>query len=203
MKPNIIKLLIVTNIVIFLISSGIIFFKITAPQPTVVSAKKTVLTEQKIPTTVTQPVQEEKQILTQDVENITQKIIQTTKQPSDTKQNKNIKQQKKIVPPPLAKTEVETATGYVEKENITVRNIKFVFFSRQAKKVSLIGDFNDWTPQSLIKVSENRWELTVKISGGKKYLYNFLVDGKVTLDPNNNKPPEISPQGFKSSVLSL
>jgi len=212
-KLNIIKILIITNIAIFLISTGIIFFRITNSQSTTISAKQTIPKEEKVsPSTentsiIAKPDLEEKQIPGQVVENEIQKPSQTTKPQPVTprlqdKQDKLVKQQKKGSTTSLAKTEVETA-GYMEKEVPTIRNIKFVFFSRQAKKVSLIGDFNDWVPQSLVKVAENRWEITLKIPAGQDYLYNFLVDGKVIIDPNNKKPPQISPQGFKSSVLSL
>lgn len=200
MKPNIIKLLIITNIGIFLISTGIIFLKITAPQTTTISSKKNVSSlEEKTPditnnTNIAKepPASEEKPTITQVTENVIQKPTQTI-----------TKKQKKVEPTQLPKTDLATNVGYMEKETPSVRNIKFVFFSRKAKKVSIIGDFNDWVPQSLVKVAENRWEITVKITAGQDYLYNFLVDGKVTIDPNNKKPPQISPQGFKSSVLSL
>jgi hypothetical protein len=199
-KPNIIKLLIITNIGIFLISTGIIFLKITAPQTTTISSKKNVSSlEEKTPditnnTNIAKepPASEEKPTITQVTENVIQKPTQTI-----------TKKQKKVEPTQLPKTDLATNVGYMEKETPSVRNIKFVFFSRKAKKVSIIGDFNDWVPQSLVKVAENRWEITVKITAGQDYLYNFLVDGKVTIDPNNKKPPQISPQGFKSSVLSL
>lgn len=82
-----------------------------------------------------------------------------------------------------------------------IRRPKFVYFSSKAKKVALIGDFNDWIPTPMKKVSSSKWELTLEIPEGR-YLYNFLVDGKIVLDPNN-KLSEISKEGFKSSVLDL
>ncbi|MEN3013639.1 MAG: glycogen-binding domain-containing protein [Endomicrobiia bacterium] len=82
-----------------------------------------------------------------------------------------------------------------------LRKPKFVYFSSKAKKVALIGDFNNWVPVTMNKVSSSKWELTVEIPEGR-YLYNFLVDGKIMLDPNN-KQTELSKEGFKSSVLEL
>ncbi len=82
-----------------------------------------------------------------------------------------------------------------------IRKPRFVYFSSKAKKVSLIGSFNDWNPQPMTKVGKNRWELVIEIPEGE-YLYNFLVDGKIVLD-TNNKNIALSPKGYKSSVLQL
>ena len=104
-------------------------------------------------------------------------------------------------------SQTQTTEQQTEGKNIIIRKPKFVYFSKKAKKVSLIGDFNNWVPQPMTKVGANRWELVIEIptevGSQNKYLYNFLVDGKPTLDPNNKKPPELSKQGFKSSVLEL
>ncbi|MCS7227676.1 MAG: glycogen-binding domain-containing protein [Endomicrobia bacterium] len=74
---------------------------------------------------------------------------------------------------------------------LKLRKPKFTYFSSKAKKVELIGDFNEWIPQPMKKVAPNRWELAIEIPEGR-YLYNFLVDDKPILDPNNKKPPELS-----------
>jgi hypothetical protein len=89
-----------------------------------------------------------------------------------------------------------------DSETIKLRKPKFVYFSSKAKKVSLIGDFNNWTEQPMRKVGKNRWEISIEIPEGV-YLYNFVVDGKIILDPNNKKPPKLSERGYKSSVLEL
>lgn len=97
-------------------------------------------------------------------------------------------------------------TSIPQQQDITtelkLRKPKFVYFSSKAKKVELIGDFNEWVPQPMKKVAPNKWELVIEIPEGK-YLYNFIVDNNRILDPNNKKPPELSPLGFKSSVLEL
>ena len=83
-----------------------------------------------------------------------------------------------------------------------VRNILFQYRSSRANSVSIIGDFNDWTPEPLKKTQKNLWEIAIKIPSGI-YNYNFLVDGQVVLDPNNFKPPADTLRGFKSSVLDI
>ncbi len=87
-------------------------------------------------------------------------------------------------------------------EEKKIRNIRFVYFSKTATNVSIIGNFNNWLPQKLTKVGSNQWEIILKIQEGK-YHYNFIVDGKIILDPNNKRPPEMSSEGFLSSVLDL
>jgi len=54
-----------------------------------------------------------------------------------------------------------------------------------AKTVFLIGDFNDWNPNSLPMKKENgEWKYTVHLYPGK-HVYKFIVDGKWIIDPDN------------------
>jgi len=81
-----------------------------------------------------------------------------------------------------------------------IRNILFQYRRSTAKNVAIIGDFNDWVPQPLEK-HKNVWKIIIQLAPGE-YLYNFLVDGKVILDPNNHKEPVMNKErGFKSSIL--
>ncbi|OGS23754.1 MAG: hypothetical protein A2297_08385 [Elusimicrobia bacterium RIFOXYB2_FULL_48_7] len=86
----------------------------------------------------------------------------------------------------------------------SLRNILFQYKSSKAKNVQLIGDFNDWKsePLSKSKTKPNTFELAKKIKPGS-YAYNYLVNGKVILDPNNRKPPVETSRGYKSSYLEL
>lgn len=126
-------------------------------------------------------------------------------------QVENIPQQISFKQQPEASSEKTTIpaqkeTSITQQQEVSaelkLRKPKFVYFSSKAKKVELIGDFNEWIPQPMKKVAPNKWELVIEIPEGK-YLYNFVVDGNRILDPNNKKPPELSPLGFKSSVLEL
>ncbi|MDW8055761.1 MAG: glycogen-binding domain-containing protein [Elusimicrobiota bacterium] len=174
MKSNLntIKLLIFVNIIIFIISLSIIYFRYSH-----ISSIK------KIPDNLSkdETVNEEQA----KIDELTSSFTTTTVATSElmTKSTENIVAEER----PLEER---------------LRRPKFIYFSSKAKKVELVGDFSGWVPQKMKKVSSNRWELTIEIPEGK-YLYNFLVDGKIVLDPNNKKPPELSPQGFKSSVLEL
>ncbi len=165
-KPNIAKLLIIANLTIFVVSIGIVYYRI-------ISTYTTPKEKPKHPEN--QNITVQKNILYE--ENIT-------------KESEN------------GQKSIETLTESTIIQKPHLRRPMFSFYSTKAKKVSLIGDFNNWIPQPMIKKSPNKWELVIEVPSGR-YLYNFLVDGKVITDPNNKKPPEISSQGFKSSVLDL
>lgn len=54
----------------------------------------------------------------------------------------------------------------------------------KAKKVSVIGDFNDWTPNAhpMKRHVDGSWNLQVPLSPGHHH-YLFLIDDKPTIDP--------------------
>jgi len=89
-----------------------------------------------------------------------------------------------------------------EKANPKIRNILFQYKSSKAKSVEIIGDFNDWTKERLQKTGKNTFEIAIKLRPGS-YAYNYLVDGKVILDPNNRKTPVDTKRGFKNSYLEI
>ena len=61
------------------------------------------------------------------------------------------------------------------------------FFCRapEAQSVSLIGDFNGWDPAAnpMNRMPDGGWMVRLELSHGH-HQYQFLVDGKPTLDPN-------------------
>ncbi|EPG67773.1 carbohydrate-binding protein [Leptospira wolffii] len=72
---------------------------------------------------------------------------------------------------------------YEEKE---FRTVEFRIYQPQAESVSLIGNFNHWDPESdfLEKERNGVFRIVKKLKPGE-YQYNFVVDGKVTLDTYN------------------
>jgi len=178
MKLQILKILIILNTLILIISLGIIYYKYTRIS---FSGERT---------------QEIKDLGKQDKVS-SNTIVEKKSDINIPLQTQSATQQQRV----------SLESPIKEEKNVIIRKPKFVFFSKKAKKVSLIGDFNNWVPQPMKKVEPNKWELVVEIptevGSQNKYLYNFLVDGKPILDPNNKKPPELSKQGFKSSVLEL
>lgn len=190
MKPNIIRLLIILNTFIFIVSLGIIYQRGSQIfsrhiQTDTGNAASNLEKKEK----VENKIFEGEVLQQQEIEKQTQNL-----QPPQKLENLSSQ-------PTLTKPPAEQISSSEEK-SVKLRKPKFVYFSSKAKKVSLIGDFNGWIPQPMKKVDNKRWELVLEIPEGK-YHYNFLVDGKPILDPNNKKPPEISKQGFKSSILEL
>jgi len=54
------------------------------------------------------------------------------------------------------------------------------------KKVEIIGSFNNWIPQPLVKSEKHMWKISLALSPGE-YAYNFIADGKPIKDPFNQK----------------
>jgi hypothetical protein len=79
----------------------------------------------------------------------------------------------------------------------TKRNILFSYRNSKPLKVELVGGFNNWTPAPLTKGQNQTWEISVSLEPGE-YAYNFIVDGKVTRDPNN---PRTAPEGRSLLVV--
>ena len=62
--------------------------------------------------------------------------------------------------------------------------INFVCSAPAARKVTLIGDFNDWDPNAypMKKQPDGEWAVQIPLHHGHHH-YQFLVDGKAILDP--------------------
>lgn len=81
------------------------------------------------------------------------------------------------------------------------RNIRFTYRHSKAKKVDIIGSFNDWVPTLMAKGDDHLWAITLQLSPGE-YSYNFVVDGKPIRDPNNKKVCNAG-RGFINSYLKV
>jgi len=77
---------------------------------------------------------------------------------------------------------VSGASRYSAKNNLRPTN--FLFFAPKAKHVSLIGDFNNWSPNAhpMKRQPDGGWTLQVTLTHGH-HQYLYLVDGVATLDP--------------------
>jgi 1,4-alpha-glucan branching enzyme len=66
----------------------------------------------------------------------------------------------------------------------TVKPINFTCLAPEARRVTLIGDFNDWDANAhpLKRHVDGSWSLQITLGHGHHH-YQFLVDGKPTLDP--------------------
>ncbi len=77
-----------------------------------------------------------------------------------------------VEPAPVEKTEVPQK-----------RNILFSLPRPNAKSVFIVGDFNDWKEDVMVK-KDRKWQRSVSLEPGS-YKYMFVVDKKQMRDPNN------------------
>jgi hypothetical protein len=82
-----------------------------------------------------------------------------------------------------------------------IRHIGFAYRNSRAKRVEIMGDFNDWTPQALNLGLDYKWTAALDIPPGE-YAYNFIVDGKPVRDPNNPKICDTG-RGYPNSFLKV
>lgn len=71
---------------------------------------------------------------------------------------------------------------YSAKNN--VRPTNFLYFAPQARHVSIIGDFNNWSPNAhpMKRQPDGGWTAQIPLTHGH-HQYQFLVDGAAVLDP--------------------
>lgn len=87
----------------------------------------------------------------------------------------------------------------------TIRVVQFVFIAPSAKRVSLVGDFNNWDKSATPLRRENEnglWTVSVPVSHGR-HQYAFMIDGeRWMLDPSAPKSVENS-YGTPNSVVTV
>lgn len=74
------------------------------------------------------------------------------------------------------------SSRYSAKNNLRPTN--FLFFAPEAKNVSIIGDFNNWSPNAhpMKRQPDGGWTAQIPLTHGH-HRYLFLVDGSPVLDP--------------------
>ena len=62
--------------------------------------------------------------------------------------------------------------------------VNFICNAPDAHSVNLLGDFNDWDPNAhpMKRQPDGAWLVQIPLTHGHHH-YQFLVDGKPTLDP--------------------
>jgi 1,4-alpha-glucan branching enzyme len=63
--------------------------------------------------------------------------------------------------------------------------VNFTCQAPEARKVSLVGDFNGWSEHAhpMQRTPDGAWLVTVELRHGH-HRYAFLVDGQLALDPH-------------------
>jgi 1,4-alpha-glucan branching enzyme len=74
-----------------------------------------------------------------------------------------------------------------EKGKLKKRRVIFAVEAPKAKKVCLVGDFNDWDGgrHPMKRSQSGKWEKIAVLAPGR-YEYRFLVDGEWWNDPEND-----------------
>ena len=74
-----------------------------------------------------------------------------------------------------------------KKNAVKRRRIEFMLEMPAAQQVILMGDFNQWNPEThpMRKDAKGIWRKTVMIFPGR-YEYRFWVDGEWSNDPSNH-----------------
>jgi len=85
----------------------------------------------------------------------------------------------------------------------TVKPVNFICTVTTAKRVTLIGDFNDWHPDAtpMKRHPDGCWHVQLHLAAGHHH-YQFLVDGKAILDPRAQGIAR-NEQDQKVSMLSV
>jgi 1,4-alpha-glucan branching enzyme len=64
-------------------------------------------------------------------------------------------------------------------------NVVFWIFQPQARRVSVCGEFNGWSPEAnpMEPRGEGRWQAVLALKPGR-YQYKFVIDGEWMADPD-------------------
>lgn len=81
------------------------------------------------------------------------------------------------------------------------KSVTFRYRDSVPERVSVVGDFNQWSPQLMRRVDRSNWSLTIKVAPGS-YAYNFIVDGQMIRDPSNKRVQRAG-QKIPSSLLVI
>jgi 1,4-alpha-glucan branching enzyme len=79
--------------------------------------------------------------------------------------------------------------------------IEIALNAPDAKAVSVVGDFNNWTPSPMHRRPDGAWVATVRLPVGQ-YQYKFVVDGKEMADPDNPYQADDG-KGGRNSVMTF
>jgi len=85
-------------------------------------------------------------------------------------------------------------------------SIRFVLSAPEARSVTLVADFNNWSPEShsLSRSHESGdWELVVPLRKGRGYVYNFVIDGEEWLPDPSAQGTIDDGLGGQASYISL
>lgn len=73
----------------------------------------------------------------------------------------------------------------------------------KARRVALVGDFNEWDPKAtpMTRLKNGEYKVTLDLEPGREYGYRFLIDGKVW--ENDWEADKYVPSGFADAENSV
>ena len=99
--------------------------------------------------------------------------------------------------------QVRSSLEELWREELSGKASLFSFEAPQAQSVSLVGDFNDWNPQTtpMRKTKEGVWKTSFSLASGT-YQYQFYVDGSWQTD-SSAKERISNPFGGENALLKI
>ncbi len=73
----------------------------------------------------------------------------------------------------------------------------------KARKVALVGDFNEWSPKAtpMQKLKTGEFKVTLDLEQGKPYNFRYLIDGQIWA--NDKEADGYAPSGFSDAENSV
>jgi hypothetical protein len=109
---------------------------------------------------------------------------------------------KEEISPWVAPPEIAKDPRYNQPGRPSIGNVMFQYKNRCMENVDVIGDFNDWTPERMLKDRSGIWVLVKDIPPGT-FRYNYLLNGKTEIVDPWNKNVDASSRSRGSSVLTV
>lgn len=102
-----------------------------------------------------------------------------------------------------ASKQINHVTYKIIEKNKSYIKVKFRIYQPKANYVAIIGDFNNWNPESdlLSRDNNNIWTIEKRIPRGI-YRYRYVIDGKREVDLYNEHTAS-DPAGEICSLLNL
>lgn len=86
------------------------------------------------------------------------------------------------------------------------QTVRLVLYAPLKEHVFVIGDFNDWVPQSgsqMVKDGDRYWITLGGLDPGREYAFQYLVDGSLCIaDPYTEKTSDPSDEGISEATYS-
>lgn len=75
--------------------------------------------------------------------------------------------------------------GHASSESRPVTPVRFVFVAPNASTVTIVGDFNAWSPAAtpMRRSPDGLWSINLELPSGR-HTYGFVVDGVLRADPD-------------------